>query len=102
RRVRAARAAARASPSRAAPFGATSAAPSSEQLPAPRRAGGELHAAFVLAGDGDVDAQVGPRQQAFCLLRPFRELEARFGEHGAKVGVFPFLRVVEAVEVEEP
>ena len=40
------------------------------------------------------------RQQLGRLLGPFDELQARAREHVAKAGVLPFLRIVEAVEVE--
>ena len=50
----------------------------------------------------DVKAQVGLRQQAFGLLGPFGKLQPSAREQVAKAGVFPFLRVVEAVEIGAP
>ena len=46
--------------------------------------------------------QIGARQKARRLVRPFRELEPFAGKDVAKAGVTPFARVMEAVEVEMP
>jgi hypothetical protein len=56
----------------------------------------------VVVTQVDVQVQVGRRQQAAGLLRPFGQLQAGAGEDVAKARVFPFARIVEAVEVEVP
>ncbi len=47
-----------------------------------------------------MQAQVGTWQQTGGLLGPLGELQTRRSEQVAKTGVFPLLRVVEAVEVK--
>ena len=50
----------------------------------------------------NVNSKVCCRNHAASLVWPFSELEARGREDVAKARVFPFARVVEAVEVEVP
>src|SRR5688572_18873459 len=50
----------------------------------------------------DAHHQIGRRQQARCVLRPFRQLEPGAGEDVAKARVFPFARIGEPEEVEMP
>jgi hypothetical protein len=48
----------------------------------------------------DMQPQVGQRQQRAGLVWPLGELEPGLCEHVAQAGIDPFMRVVEAVEVE--
>ena len=47
-------------------------------------------------------AQVCGRQMPAGFIGPFNELETRAGKDVAKAGLFPFIRVVEAVKVKVP
>lgn len=48
----------------------------------------------------DEDPQVCRRQQACGALWPLHQLEARSGEQVTQTRLFPFLRIVEAVEIQ--
>jgi hypothetical protein len=50
----------------------------------------------------DVELDIRRRQQALGLLGPFDELQALGREDIPKARVLPFLRIVEAIEVEVP
>lgn len=77
-------------------------ADSLQQGSADRGLCGQGYLAGVVAHGFEVDDQIGARQEAGRLLRPFGELEAGAGKDVAKASVFPFTRVAEAVEVEMP
>src|SRR5436190_19145254 len=96
RRSRARRARAPATPCGRARRGGSSC----QELPSGRADRLEARVAGVAAVTRrDPDAQVALGEEAGRLLGPLDDLQARIGEHLAKARVFPFLRIVEAIEV---
>lgn len=67
-----------------------------------RRAWADAHTALVFVHGLQRDHPIGRRQLTCHLLRPLHEFQARTRKDVAKTGLFPFLRVVEAVKVEMP
>ena len=62
----------------------------------------QFDAACRIARVLQADVQVGTRQQGAGLLRPLDEFQAGAGKQVAQAGVFPFLRVPEAVKITVP
>ena len=57
--------------------------------------------AMVAGGEGaDGDAQIRLRHQSQGFVWPLHQLESRIGKHLTKTGVFPFLRIIEAIKIE--
>ncbi len=63
---------------------------------------GEENPAGFIGLHFEVDGEVFDRQEAARILRPLGQFQARLREDVAQAGVFPFARVVEAVEIEVP
>ena len=58
--------------------------------------------AFVFVDGIERDHPIGRRQLALDFVGPFHEFQARPRKNVPETGVFPFLRVVEAVKVKMP
>ena len=60
----------------------------------------QMHPSLAVALRDDVHLQIGNRQQPSGFFRPLSQFQAGAGKDVAETGVFPFLRVSEAVEVK--
>ena len=64
--------------------------------------GAQAHIAAAVKVDVEMDVQVGGRQKALGFVGPLAKLQAKACKNISETSVFPFTRIVEAVEVEMP